>query len=181
MFLTSEQKSQIRESVDRFYAKAVKLLKADPNAKQIKITYDVRGIVGGKASIQKRAVMVNEQLAYENFDDYLINTIGHEVAHIVAYQLCGLRIKPHGKEWRGVMTVLGLDPVRCHEYDTTRTARRRPRNYIYKCNCSIHRITESRHKQNKNGRFMICRICGFKAAFYAFESVNVCFLMKEKK
>ena len=184
MFLTPEQKIQIQESVDRFYAKAVKLLKADPNAKQIKVTYNVRGRVGGKASIQKRAVLVNEQLAYENFDDYLINTIGHEVAHIVAYQLCGLRIKPHGYEWKGVMRILGLDPVRCHNYNTARSKRGGLGSYIYKCKCSkrTYRYYEKQHNEMQFREHLpTCWHCNAKTAFHAFESVNVCFLMREKK
>lgn len=53
-----------------------------------------------------------------NFDAELRETVLHEAAHIIAikkYTNLGIRIKPHGREWRTVCLALGGKPERCHD------------------------------------------------------------------
>jgi SprT protein len=47
-------------------------------------------------------------------------TLPHEVAHLMANQLYGVKISPHGQEWKSVMVdVFGLQPGRCQQIDTS--------------------------------------------------------------
>ena len=56
------------------------------------------------------------------------------VAHLVAHQLFGDSISPHGEEWQLIMRgVYELPPNRCHTYEVKR---RRVTRYIYKCPCA---------------------------------------------
>lgn len=54
-----------------------------------------------------------------NNEDFLVQTTGHEVAHIVAWHLWQKtrKIDPHGAEWRNVMWAFSLPAKRCHNYD----------------------------------------------------------------
>ena len=87
----------------------------------------------------------NLPLAIQNSDDFLINTVGHEVAHLITHHTYP-RATSHGYEWKSVMVNLGLEPARCHSYKTT-PARTVPRPFTYLCQCGdIHRITATKFK-----------------------------------
>lgn len=109
------------------------------------VTFDLKGTTAGKAHIREHLVNFNLALLTNNIDDFLENTVGHEVAHLVTYKLhpsrvirIGLKrmrtIKPHGIEWQMVMRELGMIPSRCHSYDTTEVKQQRTK-YEYKCKC----------------------------------------------
>ena len=90
-----------------------------------------------------------------NEEEYLKNTIGHEYAHLVAFTYFGwkaVRGKPHGRHWKAVMRSLGLNPKRCHSYDT-KPARKR-REFLYNCPDCIKTTTVSSviHNRIKKGR-----------------------------
>ena len=62
--------------------------------------------------------------------------MAHEVAHLIAHQLFGPRIRPHGEEWQLIMRgIYGLPPDRCHTYAVKRRATTR---YLYRCHCPEH-------------------------------------------
>jgi len=69
--------------------------------------------------------------------DMIEETIPHEVAHIIVYQLWS-KAKPHGEEWQKVMrTVFRIEPQRTHGY-CERSAKqtvRRQRQWTYACDC----------------------------------------------
>lgn len=150
------------------------------------ITFKLRGRAAGtfewrraRHGMQLHEVnhSVNFHLVFaaENFDDYIINTVPHEVAHyfvFARYEMpyitkgdrVGLRkVKAHGYEWKSAMWAMGLDATRCHEYDTaTQSAMTgRPKEYVYACSCSETRVTKVKHTnlQNNPFRYMYCRKC----------------------
>ena len=74
--------------------------------------------VAGTALIGVGHMMFNLTLLEENWNDFLQQTVGHEVAHHVAYWVYGVAADPHGQEWKEVMVdVFGLPATRCHSYD----------------------------------------------------------------
>ena len=98
------------------------------------ITYKLKGHTGERANYAREEIMVNYYLLDNNEERYLKNTIGHEYAHLVAYKYFGwkaMRGKPHGKHWKAVMRSLGLNPKRCHSYDTKPA--RKTRKFLYAC------------------------------------------------
>jgi SprT protein len=66
---------------------------------------------------------------------------------------------PHGREWRQIMTIMGVDPKRCHSY-TVEKVRRVAKDYIYKCSCKEHKISSILHNRMvKGGKFYTCNRC----------------------
>lgn len=135
---------------------------------RIHIRANLKGATAGRA---KRKRFLGD--AYLSFhpgllakykDDYIRETVPHEVAHIIAGHLkpgCG----SHRSTWRGVMYTLGLEPIRCHAYDVTEFQTHRPRPFVYKCACSEHQLTSILHSRIQNGRWRRCKRCRQKIAF----------------
>jgi len=80
------------------------------------IMYTVKGNMAGWAFYPKWEINLNAFYLLEEFDDMIGDTIPHEVAHLIASAVYGNTIKSHGRQWRGVMRSLGLNPKRCHNY-----------------------------------------------------------------
>ena len=126
-------------------------------------------------------IQLNVPLLMEQPLSELRDTIGHEIAHIVAgTQYVKLlrdgKIKEagewptHCKKWKKIMVDFGLPPVRCHNYDTTNHKRKRKpvkRPWIYSCACRSlgldeleqHELTNYMHKKIKKGAEYICTKC----------------------
>ena len=129
-----------------------------------KVDSSLRGATAGQYSRNTHSIKINLVLFQENFEDYIENTLPHEVAHAVArymYRDISRRIMPHGQEWKMVMRDFGKNPRRCHSYDTSsaqsRTVRR---EYSYSCGCPTpHNFTIIRHRRALNGAVYRCRKC----------------------
>lgn len=67
----------------------------------------------------KNQVEFNAYLILTNLEDFLSDTIPHEVAHIITDRLYPNAKQSHGPEWKSVMQKLGFNPVRRHSYDTS--------------------------------------------------------------
>ena len=129
------------------------------------IDFSLRGLCAGQARIERNGhtcLRINRQLLMENLDDFLRNTIPHEVAHLVVnwpYRNRRLRPRPHGQEWQAVMKdCFGLEPVRCHNYRTT-PARVVQRPFLYACSCREHRLTSIMHKRISRSSQALCKAC----------------------
>lgn len=101
----------------------------------------------------------------ENTEHYLKNTVGHEIAHLVAFMIHtyrGHRVKPHGIEWRAVMAAFGLKPETAHVYSTKNLTTRKAARVAYGCGCSPteHHITAAKHNKVQSGMTSLsCRVC----------------------
>jgi SprT protein len=42
--------------------------------------------------------------------DLLLEVLCHEAAHAAVYEIHGRRVRPHGREWRGLMKAAGYEP-----------------------------------------------------------------------
>lgn len=79
------------------------------------VSLKLRGQKAGVAHLHENLLRFNPQLYRENTEDFLKQTVAHEVAHLIAHQLFGDRIQPHGEEWQLIMRgVYELPPNRCH-------------------------------------------------------------------
>lgn len=80
------------------------------------VRFDVTGGNAGLAGLNY--VRFNPAMLVRQPEEFLYNTPGHEVAHIVARHLnWGKPIDPHGVEWKRVMWAFSLPATRCHNYD----------------------------------------------------------------
>jgi len=123
------------------------------------VSLQLRGQKAGVAHPTENLLRFNAQLYRENREDFLRQTVAHEVAHLVAHQLFGSGIRPHGEEWRKIMEgVYGLPAKRCHDYAVQR---RRAASYLYRCQCPDGEFpfTAQRHSLVLRGRRYLCRRC----------------------
>ncbi len=127
------------------------------------IRFDLRGQAAGQYRGHPRpCIRYNLELARHQFDAFLRRTPGHEVAHYIIHQMHPRRrIRPHGPEWRKLMESLGLDPSRCHEFDTGMVPTRRQRRFPYHCGCRTHELSATRHNRMRRGQAEYhCASCG---------------------
>src|SRR5690606_3296645 len=105
----------------------------------------------GVAYLNRNLLRFNAQMYRENRDDFLLQTVPHEVAHLIAHALFGGEIRAHGREWQTLMTDLyGLPARRCHDYAV---AQRRSTRYLYRCGCPEGiPFTPQRHALVRRGR-----------------------------
>lgn len=82
------------------------------------VRFALKGGTAGKAWWRENLIEYNPTLLQNNVDDFLRQTVRHEVAHLGARAKWGGGIKPHGKEWCSCCWFLGIPATRCHNYDT---------------------------------------------------------------
>jgi SprT protein len=123
------------------------------------LAYNQRGNIAGCALLQKNIIKLNPKLFIENPEYFLSHIIAHELAHILVYQLYGLRVKPHGLEWKKVMLeVFDLPPKVTHSLDTSNV---KLKSFMYKCACQHIPLSVIRHNKVVKGKQnYICRKCG---------------------
>nr|WP_298144068.1 SprT family zinc-dependent metalloprotease [uncultured Pseudomonas sp.] len=129
------------------------------------VSFKLRGQKAGVAHLTENKLRFNPQLYLENREDFLKQTVPHEVAHLIAHQLFGLKIQPHGEEWQLIMRgVYHLPPNRCHSYAVTR---RKTSQFIYRCDCPQGEFPFSaqRHALAAKGRRYFCRRCKVTLSF----------------
>jgi len=131
------------------------------------IRFDKKGKTAGCVSYRNNHVFMNFNLflLIENFSDFIKTVVPHEVSHYCVYSIYGHeytrsgRRVIHGKNWKSAMRFFGVDPNRCHNYDTSCCASRRLNYFVYRCECSEHKISSILHNRIKNGKNYRCTSC----------------------
>ncbi len=124
------------------------------------VRLDLRGQRAGVAYLNRNLLRFNSQMYRDHREDFLRQTVPHEVAHLLAHALHGGGIRPHGPEWQRLMTGLFELPARrCHDYPVS--AIRRRTSYFYQCACPVPvPFTAQRHAWAGKGRRYQCLRCG---------------------
>ncbi|CAE6927391.1 MAG: SprT family protein [Pseudomonadaceae bacterium] len=125
------------------------------------VSFKLRGQKAGVAHLTENKLRFNPELYRNNREDFLKQTVAHEVAHLIAHQLFGLSIQAHGEEWQLIMRgVYELPPNRCHTYEVKR---RKVNRFIYRCACPAPKdefpFSAQRHGLVSKGRRYFCRRC----------------------
>ncbi|MNI23666.1 hypothetical protein D3C73_772610 [compost metagenome] len=87
----------------------------------VRISYDVRGGVAGRAGVKRTGLyfmQFNPEAVLKYNDDMTTDTIPHEVAHLVCFNQKHLG-KGHDYGWKRVCRALGGDDSRTHDYTLT--------------------------------------------------------------
>ena len=123
--MTNDRRSELLayaiSSVDHWWRVLAKLyprIKAQPSVVISKRMTKTAGFM----IVGDRQMRLSYALMLANLEDYHKDTIPHELAHQVAYDIYGIgkeksgRTPWHGAEWQGIMKTLGIKPTRTHDY-----------------------------------------------------------------
>jgi len=155
-----EREHVIAETL-RCISRANELL--DTNFDPIPVCFDLKGRSAGMYRVASgaREIRYNPYLFAKYYNENVTTTVPHEVAHYLTDAVYGYRnVRPHGREWRNVMRLLGAnDAVRCN-FDLDGIPVRRYRMIRYVCRCQSHELTSVRHNRVKHkGARYFCRAC----------------------
>lgn len=140
------------------------------------IRYDLIGKSAGQAVYDrygkvKHTVRINPVLLNENPEYIILQTVPHEMAHVVVntfYEDRGIRVKGHGREWQRVMRFFGLEPHRCHNLDVSSINNiKNQSEYHFICGCvgKVYKLSKYRYTRYTNGASYRCRICSVQLRF----------------
>lgn len=124
------------------------------------VTFDVKGVAAGYANYTKYWIGFNPILLAENEDDFIKQTVAHELAHLVTDHHTDCMAQSHGREWKRFMRFFGVEPKTTHNYGVTNARVRNKKRVLYKCDCRTHDISVAQHKKIVSGKAKYeCRYC----------------------
>lgn len=131
--------------------------------KHVEILFDLSGRNAGMYRVHgsNRCIRYNPYIFSRYFEDSLITTVPHEVAHYISDSLYGLqKIRPHGQEWKDIMNLFGARPDVTGRYDLQGIPQRRQKRYTYFCQCMEHQLSSVRHNRiiKKQAQYF-CKHC----------------------
>ena len=140
------------------------------------VRFDLRGACAGQAVFRRTGrseqiwLRFNPALLQQNPEEFFRQVVAHEAAHVIARQIYGRGIKPHGVEWKTVMRdVLDTEPEVRHRMDV-RTVIRHQRQYRYSCGCADreHALSSIRHNRvQRLQQIYLCRSCRLPLKYLA--------------
>ena len=124
------------------------------------IKYSLKGKAAGRAWPVKWEISLNPHLAALNGDRFIIETVAHEIAHLIAHRI-NPNDRPHGYTWQSVMLAFGQTPQRLHNFDVSGiNSMRKPQpRYAYACKCREHHLSKIRHNRILKGAEYRCMYC----------------------
>lgn len=137
------------------------------------VSYDLKGTVAGTATYKTWSIQLNPILFDENEKEFLDQVVGHELAHLLAIEMYGNKIAHHGKEWKSVMSALGLRVEVKHKFNVENTLRT-SKIFKYKCNCKEHLFTLRKHNSTLKKKYtkLICNVCKGDVVYTGFFKEN---------
>lgn len=120
------------------------------------VSFDNMGRCAGQAINRggMHSIRLNKQLLCNEYLDQLIDTIRHEIAHLVCYFNPRLG-KGHNAGWKRVAAALGAKPERCHQLPLKKA--RRTRKAVYDVNGTEIKLGITVHRRVQAGQRRILR------------------------
>ena len=142
----------MEEMKEKIFDRAVEL--SDERGINFDLTFNLKGRVAGQCNMgYGKWIKLNPSMFKDNFDSMIGQTLPHEVAHLVAWKEYG--DNGHGAGWKRVMRMMGLQPVRCHDYDLSNVLK----NKVY-CDCrTIPVSTRMYNIVKRNPSAKMCTLC----------------------
>lgn len=112
---TAELQKEATVALVMWYQKAQKMFGNIGPCPDVKINRRFTSMAG-RASLNDNLIELSEYLYLRNRQEFLKNTIPHELAHFIAYRK--YKDRGHGKAWKEVAMYLYGDNSRCHKMET---------------------------------------------------------------
>ena len=112
--------------------------------KEPKVEFFEHRAIAGMASYQDYSVSFNRKLMVQ---EGFMNTVIHEIAHLVTDKVAPLAKQAHGPEFKSIMRALGGIPSTYHSYDVEPTKRRTVTRHVATCGCQEHLLTPQASKK----------------------------------
>ena len=130
---------------------------------RIPVLFDLKGRSAGmfKTIGERRFIRYNPWIFAKYFEENLRDTVPHEVAHFIVHEAYPRRgVKPHGAQWRDLMSSFGADPGVTFDLDLEGIPQRSQRTHRYHCGCQIHQVSTTRHNRVQRQRMSYyCLTC----------------------
>ncbi len=157
----SRHEQRVRALTDEYIARASRIYERE--FPTVPVLFDLKGRAAGmyKSYNRNRIIRYNPYIFAKYFNDNLLTTVPHEVAHYVVDMLYNAgKVRPHGAEWQRVMLSLGAEPKATGNYDLSGIPVRQQKRHAYQCDCMTHRISTARHNKIIRGKaHYYCRNC----------------------
>ena len=149
--VTNELKTKVNAKIEE--CRKVIMKHYGHDIKPGKISYTARGTVGGTTNPSTYEIRLNPVFLGHYKDEFVNDTVVHEYAHVATLKLHP-DATPHGKEWKQIMRLLGVEPTRCHAYDNELIYEKRATR-SYMCTCCYQTINVDReaHKKIMSGNY----------------------------
>lgn len=139
-------REQIIENVNSVISKVNSINLLNETFSVDKIDFFSKGRSAGLANFRLNLLKFNEVLAKENSESFM-NTIIHEVAHLVAKKKYPNMKQHHGPEWKSVFIKLGGNGQTYHSYDISSVVK--TKQFIYTCGCKDKELKISKIKHTR--------------------------------
>lgn len=124
-------------------------------------------LTAGYAKYSKNSVGLHATFLRENTRNMIEETVAHEVAHLVVFQLWiagriteKQRRRAHGPVWRGIMrNWFAVTPERCHNFSTENVTVRRQRRWEARCECRSFWLSTTVRNKMRRGQKRHCVKC----------------------
>lgn len=98
---------------------------------EVDVAWNARlSTTAGRAFVESGRIELNPRLLAAT-PDQIDPVLVHEAAHIAAFRLFGGGIPAHGRHWRSLMRLAGLEPEVTHQMPVDHLRRRRRARYVY--------------------------------------------------
>jgi SprT protein len=113
----------------------------------------------GRAHYNTMSISMNLRLLTDH-PHHIDQTLAHELAHLVAFELYGSKATGHGRHWQSIMQRFGYSADRCHKLDASKYKRTHKPCALAKCGCRDNiEIKAKRFKRMINGAKYRCTDC----------------------
>jgi SprT protein len=131
----------------------------------VRVDFRLRGRSAGEACVQTATTNYNGEMLDRHGESFIRRIVPHEVAHIVAHHAFAGPIRPHGREWKSVMSFFGASDSVTHDFES-KPARTYGR-FAYGCRCaSPHYLTKRAHGRVRRRTVeYTCLECGEALSF----------------
>jgi SprT protein len=131
----------------------------------VRVEFRLRGRSAGEACATSLLTNYNAELLEKYGEDFILEIVPHEIAHVVVSRVFPRPVKPHGREWKLVMALFEAPASATHRFESkpARTLGRHP----YRCRCeSLHYLTTRAHRKIRRGYVEYsCRVCRERLEF----------------